>query len=329
MAVLVCGGAGYIGSHAVRALLERGEEVAVADSLLTGFIESVPGGAAFYKADIRDKGALSKIFDNHPVREVIHFAASSQVGESMAEPLKYFGNNVGGTIALLEVMRERGAGVIVFSSSAAVYGEPETVPIFEEAKIAPKSPYGESKAMMETIIGWAEKAYGFKFASLRYFNVAGADKSGLIGEAHKPETHLVPIVLQVPLGQRDKVTVFGDDYQTPDGTCVRDYVHVTDLVEAHVLALERLRGGCASESFNLGSESGFSVLEIIKAAERVVGRIIPFSVGPRREGDPDRLVASSQKAREVLGWSPRFGTVEAIIETAWAWHKGHPHGYRA
>lgn len=328
MAVLVCGGAGYIGSHAVRALLGRGEKVVIVDNLLTGFIESVPEGAVFHQVDIRDYDKLSKVFDESGASEVMHFAASSQVGESVADPLKYYDNNVGGTITLLRVMVERGAERIVFSSSAAVYGEPEFVPIEEEAPLAPKSPYGETKAMMESMMASVERAHDLRFVSLRYFNVAGAAEGGRIGESHSPETHLVPIVLQVPLGKRERVTVFGDDYDTPDGTCVRDYIHVTDLIGAHLAALDHLRAGGASERLNLGSEKGFSVLEIIKAAEKVVGQIIPFSIGPRRPGDPDRLIASSEKAKRLLGWRRRFESVEDVIESAWAWHKDHPDGYR-
>ena len=328
MAVLVCGGAGYIGAHAGRALLGRGEEVVVADNLLTGFVESVPKEAAFHQVDIRDFEKLSEVFGKHPIREVMHFAASSQVGESVSDPLKYYANNVHGTEVLLRAMMERGARLIVFSSSAAVYGEPERVPIEETAPIAPKSPYGETKAMMETMMAAVERAHGLRFVSLRYFNVAGAAPGGLIGEAHQPETHLVPIVLQVPLGARSEVTVFGDDYDTPDGTCVRDYVHVADLIDAHLSALDHLRSGGASDVFNLGSENGYSVLEIVKAAEAVVGRSIPYSIGPRRPGDPDRLIASSEKAKRILGWRPRQGSVGGIIESAWAWHRGHPHGYK-
>ncbi|MDR1486709.1 MAG: UDP-glucose 4-epimerase GalE [Deltaproteobacteria bacterium] len=328
MAILVCGGAGYIGSHAVRALLEGGEEVVIVDNLLTGFAEAVPPGAEFYAVDVRDSEKLGAIFQKHDIGEVMHFAASSQVGESVVKPLFYFNNNVYGMQSLLETMVRHGVGSIVFSSSAAVYGEPLVTPIDEKAPIAPKSPYGESKAIMEKMMRWVGAAHKIRFASLRYFNVAGAIEGGAIGEAHAPETHLIPIVLQVPLGQRRNVTVFGDDYDTPDGTCVRDYIHVCDLVDAHLLALDYLRRGGESDRFNLGSEKGFSVMEIIRAAESVVGRIIPFSIGPRRAGDPDKLVASSEKAKKILGWTPRLTAAEEIIQSAWKWHSARPLGYK-
>ncbi|MDR1656542.1 MAG: UDP-glucose 4-epimerase GalE [Deltaproteobacteria bacterium] len=328
MAILVCGGAGYIGSHAARALLNRGEEVVVVDNLLTGFVEAVPPGAKFYSVDIRDSEKLDAIFKKHVIGEVIHFAASSQVGESVVKPLFYFNNNVYGMQVLLETMVRHGAGSIVFSSSAAVYGEPLVTPIDENSPTDPTSPYGESKVIMEKMMRWVGAAHKIRFVSLRYFNVAGAIEGGSIGEAHEPETHLIPIVLQVPLGKRQNVTVFGNDYNTPDGTCVRDYIHVCDLSQAHLLALDYLRRGGDSDRFNLGSEKGFSVMEIIRAAESVVGRIIPFSMGSRRAGDPDRLVASSEKARKILGWTPQFTTVEEIIQSAWQWHTTHPQGYK-
>jgi UDP-glucose 4-epimerase len=328
MSILVCGGAGYIGSHAVRALMKRGEEVVIVDNLLTGFAGSIPRGASFHEADIRDAAALDAVFREHAIGEVMHFAASSQVGESVARPLFYFNNNVYGMQVLLEAMVRHGAGAIVFSSSAAVYGEPERTPIHEDFPLAPTSPYGESKLMMEKMMRWVGRAHPVRFVSLRYFNVAGALQDGSIGEAHAPETHLIPLVLQVPLGQRERIIVYGDDYATPDGACVRDYIHVMDLTDAHLLALDHLRAGSASDCFNLGSEEGFSVREIIRAAESVVGEAIPFSIGPRRAGDPDRLVASSEKAKRILGWQRKHATVEEIIRSAWQWHKNHPNGYK-
>ena len=258
---------------------------------------------------------------------IIHFAAFSLVAESVAEPLKYFDNNTAGMISLLEVMREFDVKKIVFSSTAATYGIPEEVPILETTPQNPINPYGESKLMMETIMKWTDQAYGIKFVALRYFNVAGAKPDGSIGEDHGPETHLLPIVLQVAQGKRDKLMIFGDDYQTPDGTNVRDYVHPFDLADAHLLAVDYLRSGKPSTAFNLGSSTGFSNLQIVEAARRVTGAAIPMEIAERRPGDPDTLVASSQKAREVLGWKPVFDDIDKIIETAWAWHSSHPNGY--
>jgi UDP-glucose 4-epimerase len=310
-------------------LLARGEETVVVDNLVTGHAESVHKDAELHRLDIRDTGSLSGIIKARGITEALHFAASSQVGESMIKPLDYFDNNVQGTISLLRAMVGAGAGdgSVVLSSSAAVYGTPSKVPIFEDAPLAPESPYGLSKVMMERVAQWAGRAHGLRHVALRYFNVAGAASDGSIGEDHDPETHLVPIILKVPLGLKAEVTVFGDDYDTPDGTCVRDYVHVEDLVDAHLAALDHLRSGGGSERLNLGSERGFSVLEIIRAAEKVVGQIIPFSIGPRRPGDPDRLVASSERAERVLGWRRRHESIEDVIGSAWAWHQGHPSGF--
>ncbi|MCI6872511.1 MAG: UDP-glucose 4-epimerase GalE [Streptococcus hyointestinalis] len=329
MAILVLGGAGYIGSHMVDRLIEKGdEEVVVVDNLVTGHRQAVHKKARFYEGDIADKDFMRKVFSENPeIDAIIHFAAFSLVAESVAEPLKYFDNNTAGMISLLEVMREFDVKKIVFSSTAATYGIPEEVPILETTPQNPINPYGESKLMMETIMKWTDQAYGIKFVALRYFNVAGAKPAGSIGEDHGPETHLLPIVLQVAQGKRDKLMIFGDDYQTPDGTNVRDYVHPFDLADAHLLAVDYLRSGKPSTAFNLGSSTGFSNLQIVEAARRVTGAAIPMEIAERRPGDPDTLVASSQKAREVLGWKPVFDDIDKIIETAWAWHSSHPNGY--
>lgn len=327
MTTLILGGAGYIGSHMVDTMLAAGRNVVVVDNLLTGHRESVPADVPFYEVDIRDKAALSAVFDREAIDQVVHFAASSIVPESMTDPLKYFDNNTGGMITLLEVMVDHDVKDIVFSSTAATYGEPEDALILETTPQNPINPYGESKLQMEHMIQWAEKAYGMKWVALRYFNVAGAKADGSIGEDHPIETHLVPIILEAALGQREKIMMFGDDYKTPDGFNVRDYVHVMDLADAHVKALDYLAAGKPSEAFNLGSAAGYSVKEMVEAARTATGVDIPAEVGPRRAGDPDSLVASSDKARELLGWQPQYENVEDIIGTAWNWMQKHPHGY--
>ena len=329
MAILVLGGAGYIGSHTVYELIQAGREVAVVDNLQTGFREAVHPKARFYQADIRDRAALSRIFDQEKVEGVIHFAASSQVGESMDHPLQYYDNNLGGTLALLQEMTAHGVDKLVFSSTAAVYGEPERVPILEGDTLLPTNCYGETKRSMERMIGWAARAHGLRYVALRYFNACGAHPSGTIGEAHNPETHLIPLVLQVPAGRREKILIFGDDYPTKDGTCVRDYVHVSDLAQAHILALDSLLAGGESDVFNLGNGVGFTVREVIETARQVTGHPIPAQVAPRRPGDPAQLIASSQKAMDKLGWRPRYNRLEDILATAWAWHSAHPEGYRS
>ncbi|MED4881414.1 UDP-glucose 4-epimerase GalE, partial [Geobacillus stearothermophilus] len=278
--ILVCGGAGYIGSHAVYRLLEKGERVVVVDNLQTGHREAVHRDAVFCQGDIRDRDFLRKVFRQHDIEAVIHFAANSLVGESMEEPLKYYDNNVYGTQVLLEVMKEFGVKQIVFSSTAAVYGEPKQIPIIETDPTEPTNAYGETKLAMEKMMKWADRAYGIRSISLRYFNVAGAYGT-TIGEDHNPETHLIPLILKVPLGQREEISVFGDDYDTPDGTCIRDYIHVLDLVDAHVLALEKLRNGASSDVYNLGNGNGFSVKEVIEAARQVTGHPIPARVVAR------------------------------------------------
>ncbi len=327
MAVLICGGAGYIGSHNVFELIKAGEEVVIVDNLQTGHRKALNPAAKFYEGDIRDAEILDKIFTENKIEAVIHFAANSLVGESVQVPLKYFNNNVYGMQVLLESMVKHGTDKIVFSSTAATYGEPEKIPIEEDDKTFPTNPYGESKLIMERMMKWVSRANGIRFVSLRYFNAAGAIEDGSIGEDHSPETHLIPLILQVPLGKRECITVFGDDYPTPDGTCLRDYIHVIDLAAAHIAALNYLRKGGESNIFNLGNGKGFSVKEMIAAAERVTGQKIKTEIGKRRPGDPARLVASSEKARKILKWTPKFDDVEKIIETAWTWHKNHPDGY--
>ena len=327
MAILVCGGAGYIGSHAVHALVEKGEQVAIVDNLQTGHRGALNPAAKFYEGDIRDASVLDKIFTENKIEAVIHFAANSLVGESMEKPLLYFNNNVYGMQVLLEGMVRHGVDKIVFSSTAATYGEPKRVPIHEDDETCPTNTYGETKLTMEKMMKWVSRANGVRYVSLRYFNAAGALPDGSIGEDHKTETHLIPLILQVPTGRRDHITVFGDDYPTPDGTCLRDYIHVVDLADAHVLALEYLRKGGASDIFNLGNGQGFSVKEMIAAAEKATGRSIKVEIGARRAGDPAQLIASSEKARTVLGWKPQFTDVEQVIGTAWKWHESHPHGY--
>ncbi len=327
MAVLVCGGAGYIGSHNVRALLDEGEDVIVLDNLWTGHRAAVPDDAVFYEGDVRDAATLDKIFMKHKIDAVLHFCACSLVGESVERPLLYFNNNVGGMQSLLEAMQRNNINKVVFSSSAAVYGEPKHVPIFEDDETKPTNPYGETKRIMERMIHWVGQKHNIKYVSLRYFNVAGARHDGSMGEDHRNETHLVPIILQVPLNKRPHVTVYGDNYKTRDGTCIRDYVYIEDLADAHILALNYLRDGGDSQIFNLGSGDGYSVMEMINAARKATGRNIPVEIGERRAGDPARLIADSKKARKILGWSPKVTRMEDIIATAWRWHLSHPNGY--
>ncbi|SHE75903.1 UDP-glucose 4-epimerase GalE [Clostridium fallax] len=328
MSILVCGGAGYIGSHCVYELIKRGEDVVVVDNLETGHKEAVHEKAKFYKGDIRDFNFLDKVFKENDIEGVIHFAANSLVGESMNIPLTYFNNNVHGTEVLLKAMVENKIDKIIFSSTAAVYGEPESLPIKETDKTNPTNTYGETKLTMEKMMKWVNKAHGVRYIALRYFNVAGANESGLIGEDHNPETHLIPLILQVPLGKRDKILIFGEDYPTKDGTCLRDYIHVDDLIDAHLLAFDRLRKGHDSDIFNLGNGTGFTVKEMIEAARRVTNHEIPAEVAKRRAGDPAVLVASSEKAKNVLGWEPKYTSIEDIIRTAWNFHKNHINGFK-
>ncbi|SHK60025.1 UDP-galactose 4-epimerase [Clostridium cavendishii DSM 21758] len=326
MAILVCGGAGYIGSHMVAELLENNEEVVILDNFEKGHKDAILGGKV-YNGDLRDRAILDKVFTENKIDAVIDFAAYSLVGESMSNPLKYFNNNVSGTISLLEAMKDHNVKYIVFSSTAATYGEPDNIPILEEDKNLPTNAYGESKLLVEKILKWCDECYGIKYTALRYFNAAGAHTNGKIGEDHSPETHLIPLILQVALGKRDKIMMFGDDYDTKDGTCVRDYIHVSDLASAHSLALKRLRNGGESRIYNLGNGTGFTVKEVVDVARKVTNHPIPAEVAPRRAGDPAVLIASSEKAIAELGWKPKFDSLETIIKTAWNWHSNHPNGY--
>ncbi|MEG8980358.1 UDP-glucose 4-epimerase GalE [Priestia megaterium] len=327
MSILVLGGAGYIGSHAVYQLIEQQFDVVVIDNLQKGHKQAIHPKATFYEGDIRNKAFLRQVFDQEEIEGVMHFAADSLVGESVSVPLQYYSNNLYGTQILLEVMTEYDVKHIVFSSTAATYGEQAQVPITEDLPTNPTSPYGETKLAMEKMMKWCSNAYELNYVSLRYFNVAGAREDGTIGEDHSPETHLIPVVLEVPLGKRKFITIFGDDYDTNDGTCIRDYIHVQDLIEAHILALHYLQNGGDSTVVNLGNNQGFSVKEIITAAREVTGHPIPEVIGERRNGDPSKLVASSAKAKEILGWAPTRTSVYQMIKDAWKWHQNHPHGY--
>lgn len=328
MKILVLGGAGYIGSHTVYELIEKGEEVVIIDNLETGYEAAIHPEAVFYKRDLRDRGFIDRVLDKEPdIDAVIHFAANSLVGESMINPLKYYDNNLCGTKTLLESLVAHGIDKIVFSSTAATYGEPERTPILETDKTEPTNTYGETKLSMEKMFKWTGKAHGLRFVSLRYFNACGAHKSGLIGEAHNPETHLIPLILQVPNKKREYISVFGDDYPTKDGTCVRDYIHVTDLAQAHILAVKYLMDGNESNIFNLGNGIGFSVNEVVDVARKVTNSPIKVIMEERRAGDPAILIASSEKAKSILGWKPEYAELEEIIASAWKWHKIHPNGY--
>ena len=325
--ILVLGGAGYIGSHTVYELIETGEKVVVVDNLETGFRKAVHPDAKFYQGDIRDRAFIDSVFEKEDIDGVIHFAANSQVGESMVNPLKYYNNNLCGTEVLLESMVAHGINKIVFSSTAATYGEPERTPILETDPTNPTNCYGETKKSMERMFYWVEKAHGLRYVSLRYFNACGAHISGKIGEAHNPETHLIPIILQAAQGTRDHISIFGTDYPTSDGTCIRDYIHVTDLAQAHILAVEYLMKGGKSDIFNLGNGVGFSVREVIEKAKEVTQKDIKVVEESRRSGDPAVLIASSDKAKTVLGWKPEYDDLGTIIKTAWKWHSTHPNGY--
>ena len=325
--ILVLGGAGYIGSHTVYELIEAGKDVVVVDNLETGFREAVHPEAKFYEGDIRNRAFIDSVFDKENIDGVIHFAANSQVGESMIKPLKYYSNNLCGTEVLLESMVAHSVDKIVFSSTAATYGEPEKVPIVETDRTEPTNTYGETKLSMEKMFKWTANAHNLRFVSLRYFNACGAHPNGRIGEAHNPETHLIPLILQVPNEKREYISIFGTDYDTKDGTCVRDYIHVNDLAQAHILAVEYLMKGGKSDIFNLGNGVGFSVREVIEKAKEVTQKDIKVVEESRRSGDPAVLIASSDKAKTVLGWKPEYDDLGTIIKTAWEWHSTHPNGY--
>ncbi|MFZ5990001.1 MAG: UDP-glucose 4-epimerase GalE [Bacillota bacterium] len=326
MAILVTGGAGYIGSHTVAELLEKNEEVIVLDNLEKGHKDAVLGGKLMI-GDLRNKEFLKDVFLNNNIEAVIHFAAYIEVGESVSNPLKYYNNNVISTLNLLTAMQEAGVNKIVFSSTAATYGEPENIPILETDKTSPTNPYGETKLAVEKALKWADNAYGTKHVVLRYFNASGAHASGSIGEDHSPESHLIPLVIQAAMGKRDSIKIFGNDYNTPDGTCIRDYIHVSDLAQAHYLALKKLRRGESSQVYNLGNGKGFSVKEVIDVVRRVTGRPVTAIDAPRRPGDPAVLVASSEKIKGELDWQPKMADLDTIVSSAWNWHLNHPDGY--
>ncbi|OJS43220.1 UDP-glucose 4-epimerase GalE [Escherichia coli] len=332
MKVLVTGGAGYIGSHVVSLLIEKGYEVVVYDNLCAGHRSAVHSSAFFVEGDLMDENALAHLFHSNtrsdlpPFDGILHFASHIQVGESMREPFKYLRDNVGAVTNLLEQTTLHKVKRFILSSTANLYDAPQRIPIAEDEALIPGSIYGETKYIAERYLGWMDKIYGLRYCCLRYFNASGAHPDGHIGEAHDPETHLIPIMLQVALGQRDKLTVYGDDYDTPDGTCIRDYVHVMDLADAHILALEALKDD-RSRVYNLGSGQGFSVLQVLEAARAVTEHDIPTEFGVRRAGDLARLVADSTRIKAELGWQPQYDDLRKIVETEWNWHKNHPHGY--
>ncbi len=320
MKVLVTGGAGYIGAHAVRELKKAGDEVVIFDNLIYGHRE-LAQGERLIVGELENASLLRDVFTEHKFDAVMHFAAFAYVGESVENPAKYYRNNVAATLNLLDAMREAKVNRFIFSSTCATYGEPKEIPIPETHPQNPINPYGASKVMVERILQDYAVAYGLKFVALRYFNAAGADESGEIGEDHNPETHLIPLVLDAALGRRKHIIIYGTDYDTPDGTCIRDYIHVTDLANAHVLGLKYLEEGGASDVFNLGNGNGFSVREVIDTARKVTHREIPVVEGARRAGDPAKLIGSAEKAKRVLGWKPKFNHLETIISTAWKWHQ--------
>ncbi|MGO4544114.1 UDP-glucose 4-epimerase GalE [Paenibacillus sp. 2TAB23] len=326
MAILICGGAGYIGSHVVAALIEQHEEIVVIDRMAVGREYSVLGGK-LYNGDLNDRVMLDKIFKENEIEAVIHLSASSLVGESMTKPLEYYRNNVEGTLRLLETMHKHCVNKIVFSSTAAVYGDPERIPIREDDRKIPRNTYGETKLAIERMLHWVEQAHGIKYVILRYFNVAGAHDNGLIGEDHDPETHLIPLAIQAALGQRENIMIYGDDYSTKDGSCIRDYVHVMDVAEAHLLAMNSLRNGGRSGIYNLGNSEGFTVKEVIETVKKVTGLDFPVQIASRRQGDPAVLIASPDLIKEELDWSPKRSSLEKMVASAWEWHRTHPHGY--
>lgn len=332
MKVLVTGGAGYIGSHVVAQLIEQGYEVVVYDNLSAGHLAAVHEQATFFQGDLMDRAVLSAFFNDHrrenqpPFDGVMHFASHIQVGESMKAPFKYLRDNVGSMINLLEEVTQHRVPRFILSSTANLYDAPERIPIDETEALIPGSVYGETKYFGERMLMWMERIYGLRYCCLRYFNAAGAHPDGHIGEAHDPETHLIPLLLQVALGQRENITVYGNDYDTPDGTCIRDYIHVIDLADAHILALKALAEG-ESRVYNLGNGMGYSVLEVLETARAVTGHAIPVIYGERRAGDLPRLVADSARIKQELGWHPEFASLYQIVQTAWNWHQSHPNGF--
>ncbi len=325
--ILITGGLGYVGSHAMRYLREQGREVLAFDNLIYGHTEAACG-APYVIGDLMNTDDLRKVFRENEIDSVMHFAAFAAVGESVAHPKKYYDNNIRGGLNLLEAMLEADVKRFVFSSTCAIFGEPVEIPMAETHPVSPANPYGETKLAFERVLKWYGRAYGLKSACLRYFNAAGAHPSGEIGEDHEPERHLIPLAIRAADGTEDALTVFGSDYDTPDGTCIRDYIHVTDLAQAHLLALQQMENGGDSSAYNLGNGNGYSVLEVIQCVERITGHPVPHAFGDRRPGDPGRLVGSSKKAMDELGWRPEFDSLEAIVETAWRWHESHPKGYR-
>ena len=325
MGVLVTGGAGYIGSVAVEDLKKRGEEVVVLDNLVYGHRQAVADGVPFYEGNIGDKELIMRIVSDHKIDACMHYSAYAYVGESVEQPAKYYENNFVETLHLLDALRHSGVNRFIFSSTCATYGVPQRIPIDEQHPQWPINPYGWSKLMVEQALDSYDTAYGLKYVALRYFNAAGASER--CGEDHDPETHLIPLVLKAAMGKIPKVSIFGTDYDTPDGTAARDYIHISDLSSAHLLALDHLRAGKPSQFINLGNGNGYSVKQVIDTAKKITGREIPVENGPRRAGDPPQLVGDSKKAREVLGWNPQFAELEKIIESAWQWHQSHPNGY--
>lgn len=326
MAILVTGGLGYVGSHAVKLLMDRGKQVVCLDDLSFGHV-GASSGSEVVIGDIGDANLLKDVFGKYDIESVMHFAAFADVGESVQDPQKYYINNISKSITLVQEMLAAGVKRMIFSSTAATFGEPQVIPIPEDHPKDPTNPYGRSKLMLEEILAEYDLAYGLKWTALRYFNASGADPSGTIGEDHKPEHHLIPLVFDVALGKRENIKIFGTDWSTPDGTCVRDYVHVTDLAQAHWLALEALENGAPSTVYNMGNGSGYSVKEVISVVEEVTGKKVPAVESPRRPGDPARLVASSDRIRKQLGWTPMYPELKTIVETAWNWHSNHPNGF--
>ena len=326
MRILVLGGAGYIGSHTALELVRAGEDVIVADNLVTGHREAIPAGAKFYQGDLHDFAFLDNLFQQEQIDAVIHFAAYSLVGESVTNPLKYYDNNLCGTRVLLEAMVKNHVDKIVFSSTAATYGEPEHIPILETDRTCPTNPYGETKLAMEKMFHWTANAHGLRYVSLRYFNACGADASGTIGEAHNPESHLIPLILQVPNGKREAISIYGTDYDTPDGTGVRDYIHVVDLARGHVCAIKKLETNCGLFICNLGTGKGYSVLEVLHAFEKACGKQIPYVIDPRRPGDIAECYADPTKAKNELGWVAQYG-IEDMCADSWNWQQKNPDGY--